>query len=67
MVLTIVAPPDAVAPFVVASNNDRTDVIEVVVNVQGWQIQIGMVGQPGTMLDELELVAIATDARLRWA
>jgi hypothetical protein len=54
-------------PFTVTSDNDRTDAIDVVVNVNAWRIEIGMVGQPGTMLDEMPLVAIATDARLRWS
>jgi hypothetical protein len=67
LVLTILAPPNSLTPFTVTSDNDRTDAIDVVVNVNAWRIEIGMVGQPGTMLDEMPLVAIATDARLRWS
>ena len=50
------------------SDNDRTDADRRRQSTcTGWRIEIGMVGQPGTMLTELDLVAIATDARLRWA
>jgi hypothetical protein len=67
LVLTVLAPPNSLTPFTVTSDNDRTDAIDVVVDVSGWRIEIGMVGQPGTMLDERDLVAVATDARLRWS
>jgi hypothetical protein len=67
LVLTIIAPPNSLTPFTVTSDNDRTDAIDVVMNVNGWRIEVGMVGQPGTMLDEMELVAVGTDARLRWS
>ena len=39
---------------------------DVVTTIDGWRIEAGVVGQPGTLLSEYELVALATDARLRW-
>jgi hypothetical protein len=67
MVVSVIAPPNALTPFTVTSATPDVDAIDVVVIVDSWRIEIGMVGPPGTMLDEQQLVAIATDARLRWS
>ncbi len=67
LVVTVIAPPNNLTPFTVTSTNDRTDAINVVMDINSWRVEIGEVGQPGTILDELQLVAIGTDARMRWS
>ena len=64
--MTVLAPPNEVTPFALSSNNDRSDALDVVTDVDGWRIEVGEIGQPGTLLSENDLVAIATDARVRW-
>lgn len=67
VVVTVLAPPNTVTPFVISSSNDRSDAIDIVMDIESWRIEIGMIGQPGTVLDQYDLVALGSDARLRWA
>jgi hypothetical protein len=67
LIVQVGVPPHAAGDaYSLARSNDRTTVQDVAVVVDGWQVQVGWVGQTGADLGAAELTTIARDPKLRW-
>jgi hypothetical protein len=67
VVVSIVAPPRAHGPALVAARtNDRTTVHDVAVFSGGWRVEAGWVAQTGAQVSVDGLKVVAHDRQLRW-
>jgi hypothetical protein len=66
LIITVIPPPNDVTPFVAVQNTVTSSATDIVAAIDGWRIEVGAVGAPGTLPTQNELTAIATDARIRW-
>lgn len=67
MVVSVVAPPNSFTPFDVTAITDFTGARDVGTVLQGWRVEVGIEGNLDSLIGETDLLAVATDARLRWS
>ncbi len=66
LVVTVIAPPNALTPFAITSISGFAGARDVGTVVEGWRVEVGIVGPLDALIGESALLAIATDARMRW-
>ena len=66
LVVTVLAPPNALTPFAITSITSAGGARDVGTVIDGWRVEVGMVSALDQLIDESALLAVATDARLRW-
>ena len=55
LVVDVLVPPNEFIPFTVVSDDNGTAAIDVVTNVDGWRVEVGLLGLPGALLSEHDL------------
>ncbi len=66
LVVTVIAPPNSMTPFDITTTTDFTGARDVGTVIEGWRVEVGVEGGVDSLIGETDLLAIATDARLRW-